>query len=173
MIVWQAVKRWCSSHHVPRWQMLAGGALVLLLNAGLTVWIQSREHQASIELAARQEVLNRMTEVRMIAVDFQTYAANYVSAVIAGKGLPKSEEALIENVMRQHSAIELSKSIYMPETISYAREYQSALAAFNSIIPKSNDVMRMGQFWQAASRVLVSRDAFLKALEDQALPAGT
>lgn len=173
MLTWATTKNWLSDQSVPRWQLLTGATLVLAANFFISVWLQSVDHRASLELAEQQEVRDRMTEIRLTAVDFQTFAADYVSAVIAGNDLSVPEKALIENVMRQHSVVELSRSIYGRKTLDQAAEYQEALTAFNMIVPKSHDIVEMAPFWQAASRVLTARDAFLMSLQEQAKLSGT
>ncbi len=172
MSIWQQFKSWFCDQSVPRWQMLSGATMLLFANSGVSYWIQTRDYSASVEMAAQQEVRGRMTEVRLVALDFQTYAANYVGSVVAGKDLSVAEKSLIENVMRQHSAVELSKGVYTDETLALADEYQRALATFNAVVPRSDDVVEMGPFWQAASMVLVTRDAFLMSLERQAMHTG-
>lgn len=160
---------WLSSERSPRWQLILGGALVFFLNLGVTYWVQSRDHTASIDMAMQQDVRSRLAEMRLAAVDFQTYAGAYVGAVLDNQDLQTSQQMLIENVMRQYSAIGLSEAIYSSETYVKANVYRDALAEFNTAVSAADGVLEMAPFWDAASRVLHARDEFLQSLEQQAL----
>lgn len=167
MSVYASVKAWLKSQGSPRWQIISGGIILFLSNAAFSIWMQYSNESAANDRAAKQEILNRLAEMRLAAMDFQTYAGAYVGAVLEGGDINSNEKTLIESIMRQHTAVELSKGLYSQETVASAARYQAALAKFNSIVPKSSSVLEMAPFWEAASEVLLARDEFFRSLEKQ------
>ena len=72
---------------------------------------------------------------------------------------------LIDNILAQDAAVDVSRNI-LDETIQpKVVAYREALRNMKAAVEKTNDVVSMGQFWSAASDLLVARNNLLEALE--------
>jgi hypothetical protein len=148
------------------WEKIKGEPIGSV-SIALTCVLFLAQYFVDVGAARRAEVSSRAAEIRMQAMDFQTFMGAYVSAVLDNRDSAEARTQLTDNVMRQFSTVELSKTVYAPETETLARKYQESLINFSTTLQKPTDVLTMRPLWEAASDVLVSRDHFLAAIDDQ------
>lgn len=163
------LKRILTTDHVPRWQIIAFGLIVI----GAT-WLQQsyfyKKTLADSHAQAQQErVEAKLLEVQRHSVEFQTYAGAFVSAVLNDAAdVSGKREALIDNILAQDAAIDVSMALFDENTKAAVKVYRVALRNMRSAVDGVTDVVSMSAFWESASELLVARNALLGALEQQA-----
>lgn len=162
-------KRFLTTDHVPRWQIIVFGLFVVGMNV-VQQWYFHEKTLADAHSQAQQErVEAKLLEVQRHSVEFQTYAGAFVSAVlndvedVAGK-----RAALVDNILAQDAAIDVSMALFADDTKAAVSKYRSALRQMRSAVESVTDVISMNAFWESASELLVARNALLEALEQQA-----
>lgn len=105
------------------------------------------------------------TEFRTASLDFDILVARYVHALVEDKKVdPNSRQALIANLIRQKQLIEAVSEHLPGSEKPRLREYIQALEDMNDIIPKSDDVLQMRDFWEDASRIVTIRQEIERKL---------
>lgn len=152
---------WLRSSENPRW-VLIGGAVILLI---LQTLVQRHfDNQTSYNI----RISERTTELRLLAVDLQAFAGNYVTAVLdENPNTFEKRQALSEIISRQHTAVMLAENLFHPETANAADIYKDALIELRNLLPHIQGVLDMAPFWEANVKVLETRKMFLTHLEAQ------
>lgn len=162
------LRRFLNSDHVPRWQIIAFG-LVVIGTTWLQQWYFYEKTLADSHFQAQQErVEAKLLEVQRHSVEFQTYAGAFVSAVLDdSEDISGKRAALIDNILAQDAAIDVSMALFDESTQSAVSEYRAALRDMRAAVDNVTDVISMNAFWESASDLLVARNALLEALEQQ------
>lgn len=162
------LKRFLNSDHVPRWQIIAFGLFVIGAT-WLQQWYFYEKTLADSHFQAQQErVEAKLLEVQRHSVEFQTYAGAFVSAVLDdAEDISGKRAALIDNILAQDAAIDVSMALFDESTQSAVTEYRAALRDMRAAVDNVTDVISMNAFWESASDLLVARNALLEALEQQ------
>lgn len=172
--MFKRVWNWITSNETNNLTVITGGAIVFVLNLVISLVLQHYDQVHSEKLAYNQLKQVRSTEIRSAAVDFQTFAAAYVSAVLESESdIPKARERLVESTMQQYATIDLSEALFSNEAQEAAKIYKNALAKFNTTLASANTVTEMRPFWESASDVLVARDNLIRSLDNDVKLNGT
>lgn len=124
-----------------------------------------RYADSNAEIESRFE--ERLDDIRISAVDFQTYTAAYVSAVLEERSqVSEAKQRLLDNIVEQDAKVQFMQPLLSDNEKEAANEYRRALLELSNLIPVSDDVLEMAPFWEATSDVLVARNDFLKIAAD-------
>ena len=116
----------------------------------------------------QQRIIYSENMIRLHAVEFQTYAAAFVSAVLAKNAdLEKHKRRLKENLNAQYATADVFTHPFDKETTKAAVEFQSRLQVMIKAVNQTQDVLTMKNFWEAASDLLVARNLFLHHVNRQ------
>ncbi|WP_188790825.1 hypothetical protein [Salipiger pallidus] len=139
-----------------------------MATSAFNIFLQSRDHRHAGDLARTELLKERSQEVRNAAYDFQTFAAAYVSAVIEDEdGVHEARRRLMDNVLSQHSTVEMAQGVFSKDVVSAAAGYKSALLEFSTALADANTILEMRPFWEAASDVLVERQKLMDAIDSE------
>ncbi|QIE42330.1 hypothetical protein G5B39_10525 [Rhodobacteraceae bacterium SC52] len=159
-------KDFFTSDHNPRWQILLAGAVVIFTAWAQNYYFYKQQINREDRLAAQQQIEDRSAEIRRHSIDFQTYAGVFVSSVLDDTAeVNERRNALIGNIIAQDTAIDVSADVLGNEIQPQIEEYRLALRNMKTAVEQVSDVVSMGQFWAAASDLLVARNNLLQALE--------
>ena len=160
-----------STDRVPRWQIVAFGLFVLLVGWGQSEYYYQKSLSDSRVNTEQLRVENKLVEIQRHSVDFQTFAGAFVSSVLDdAEDVEGRRAALIENILAQDAAVDVSFSLFDQETAGAVTQYRAALRHMRNAIDETSDVVSMTAFWDAASDLLVARNALLEQLERQVRP---
>lgn len=163
------LKNFLSTDHVPRWQIIVFGLIVIALNVLQQLYFYEKTLADTHFQSQQERIEAKLLEVQRHSVEFQTYAGAFVSAVLdTDEAVNGKRAALIDNILAQDAAIDVSMALFDENTKSAVSEYRSALRDMRSAVDGVTDVVSMSVFWEAASKLLVARNALLQALEEQA-----
>lgn len=161
------------SKETPRWQLMAGGLIVIAAAFGQNYYFFQKEQRLEAAAEAERRVEDKLLEIQRQSVDFQTYAGAFVSAVLdQAPSVDEHRKRLIDNLIAQDTAIDVSARIFDPQAKQAADEYRSALKVLKGTAESAHDVLSLSSFWTAASDLLVARNALLDELSRQMQAAG-
>lgn len=159
------LRDWLRAETTSRGWMVAGAVAVIIVNTLISGGMWYLQVKVDNDRAVTELVQKRSEEIRLAALDFQTFAAAYAAAVVDGADdIPQARARLLENVMRQYSTIDMIESLLPAAAREPVVGYKSALAEFSSVITDTDDVLRMRPFWEGAAQVLTARDAVIGVL---------
>lgn len=163
------LREFISSESTPRWQLVLGGVIVLVLGFAQNELYYNRSVADAESVALQQRLEAKVLEIQRHSIDFQTYAGAFVSSVLDDtEEVRVRRTALIGNILAQDAAIDVSANLVGDVVAPQVSEYREALRKMKVAVEGTTDVISMGQFWAAASDLLVARNKLLKALEEHA-----
>lgn len=153
---------------------MLGGAVVLMIGfiqSEFYYWRTVEDADVSVQ---QQRIDAKVLEIQQNSIDFQTFANSYITAILDGTTeVAERRNLLIGNILAQDAAVDVSRNI-LNETIQpQVVAYREALRNMKAAVEKTTDVVTMGQFWTAASDLLVARNNLLEALEIYSRNFGT
>jgi hypothetical protein len=149
---------WFSRTETPRWQLFAGGVLLFLAQSLFSYFILISDSRQSVENSV-------VAEIRLSAIDFQTYAANYVAAVLNDdESAQIARQALMESIISQHSHLDLATQYLSQNELAFAARYREQLRRLSEVVSEIDDPIQLGAFWEITSDVLEARNDFLTAI---------
>ncbi|WP_158644549.1 hypothetical protein [Paracoccus jeotgali] len=168
------IKEFFVTESTPRWQILLGGAVVILFGF-IQNEVYYRRALHDTEVAQQQQrIESKVVEIQQHSIDFQTFANSYVTAVLDGsQEMPERRDALIANILAQDAAVDVSRNILGPSVETQVAAYRAALRNMKAAVEQVVDVVSMGPFWSEASDLLVARNNLLDALEAYSSAAGS
>ena len=164
----EKLKQFITTDQVPRGQVIVFGVVVIGIG-----WAQSEYYYQKALTDSREtvELLNvrgKLLEIQQQSTDFQVFAGAFVSAVLENTDDIKGRRsALVDNILAQDAAVDVSSAIFDEPTAIAAAQYRRALREMRDAIGSTSDVVSMSGFWTAASNLLMARNTFLEALEQQ------
>lgn len=162
------------SENTPRWQILLGGFFVIsigLLQSEIYYQRALEDTEVSIQ---QQRIDAKVLEIQQNSIDFQTFANSYVTAILDGTTeVAQRRNLLVDNILAQDAAVDVSRNILDESIQPQIIAYRHALRNMKAAVERTNDVISMGQFWIAASDLLVARNSLLDALEIYSRNFGT
>lgn len=154
------------SESTPRWQIFLGGLLVVAFGFLQNGYFYQRALSDTKAAQEQQRIESKVVEIQQHSIDFQTFANSYVTAVLDGSDeLSERRDALIANILAQDAAVDVSRNILGTSLEPQVTAYRAALRNMKAAVEQVSDVVSMGQFWSAASDLLVARNNLLDALE--------
>ena len=157
------------SDHVPRWQMIAVGVIAFLASAGLNEINYWRSYYDDVASSAQERVEAKLDAIERQSGEFQTFAGAFVSAVIENKGnIENRREDLIDNILAQDAAIDVSFTVFNQKTMESAKAYRVELRRMRDAVSEVRDMDSMDNFWQSAADLLIARNKLLKDMSEQA-----
>lgn len=158
----------------PIWWLI----LLTFIGIGITSTQQDRlqssliAHQKTQE--ERQSIAAKMASIQQSAIEFQTYAGAFVSAILEERDdLEKHRRRLIGNIVHQDATVSVFTESFDEPASKAVKEYRARLQEMQLAVHEARDVLTMKNFWETASDLLVSRGALLKELNRQSTPAET
>jgi len=160
------LKEFFLSESTPRWQILLGG-FALVFVGFLQNEIFYQRSVADAEIAAEQQrVQAKLVEIQQHSIDFQTFANAYVTSVLDSEpSQSERRDLLIANILAQDAAIDVARNVFSASLDTEISAYRAALREMKFATEQVTDVASMGQFWIAASNLLVARNNLLDALD--------
>ncbi len=157
-----------TTDHVPRWQIMVFGLFVIGLTFLQQQHFYNKSREDTLSKAHVERIEAKLLDVQRHSVEFQTYAGAFVSSILDNDNdIDGKRSELIDNILAQDAAIDVSMALFDPKTQSAVSNYRTSLREMRNAVDQVTDVVSMGLFWEAASNLLVSRNAVLKALEEQ------
>lgn len=160
-----------TSEHVPRWQVIAVGVIAFLASFGVNEHYYQRALNDDRAQAEQARVQSTLLDLQRHSIDFQTFAGAFVSKVLEdSEDIEEARDALVANILAQDAAVDLSLISLGGDARPAIMAYRQALREMIVAIETVSDIDSMGQFWQAATNLLVARNALLEFIEQQASP---
>lgn len=166
--VLESTKNFFCSTETPRWQLIVGGALVLLAPIGHAEWVSWRENHLEVQAAADRRIEERLKEIEQKSADWHTFSGAFVAAVLdSSESVEDQRQLLLDNMLAQDAVIDLSSRIFDQETQITANKYRDTLQNLMEATRAAHDVKSLSPFWEAASDALVARNVLLNDLSRQ------
>ncbi|MGO4853352.1 hypothetical protein [Phaeovulum sp. W22_SRMD_FR3] len=170
----KSLKEFFITESTPRWQILLGGAVVILAGFLQNGYFYERALSDTKAAQQQQRLDSKVAEIQQHSIDFQTFANSYVTSVLDGSAeVSERRDALIANILAQDAAVDVSRNLLGPYVESQVAAYRAALRNMKASVEQVSDVVSMGPFWSAASDLLVARNNLLSALEEYSDATGS
>lgn len=145
--------------------------LIVTFGGIIVVWEKDFSLQNQDHLQAR--LVQSENTIRLHAMEFQTYAAAFVTAVLKKSAdLQKHRQRLKDNINSQYAAADVFARSFNHETSQAVVEFQDRLDKMRIAVDQVQDVLTMRNFWEAASDLLVARNALLDRVNRQMTAPG-
>ncbi|MBF9048152.1 hypothetical protein LSUCC0031_13600 [Rhodobacterales bacterium LSUCC0031] len=152
------LQTWFSRTETPRWQLLTGAVVLFVAQSVFSYFLLVSENRQSVENAI-------VAELRLSAIDFQTYAANYVAAVLEnGESAQFARQTLVDSIVSQHSHLDLATQYLSQSEVVLAARYREQLRRLAEVVSEIDDPIQLGEFWKVTSDVIEARNDFLAAI---------
>ncbi len=169
--MWGWIKRFFLATETPRIWLIVGGIFVLGAPMVYDHFASQQERQQEIADEAAEKLYSRANQLQAQSVDFQTYAAAFVSSLLDGSAdVDVQRQRLIENIVAQDAAVDVSRRVIGDE--GAVKAYRKALQSVKIATEKAHDVNSLSPFWKATSDFLVERNALQDSLERRAEQSG-
>lgn len=144
---------------------MLGGLVVIAAGFVQNEINYSRTTAKNAAMAHEQRVETRVAEIQKHSIDFQTYAGAFVSSVLdRSEDIESRREALVDNILAQDAALDVSLSILQNRAEPQISQYRMALREMKNATDETHDVISMSRFWAAASDLLVARNELMNAI---------
>lgn len=155
-----------TTDRVPRWQIIVFGLFVLLAGWFQSDYYYNKSLNDGLASAKVLRIEAEALDIKSRSVDFQTYAGAFVSSILDNaKDVDTRRAALVNNILAQDAAVDMSAAIFDEQTTVAVSEYRSALREMRAAVDQTTDVVSMALFWNAASNLLVARNNLLENLQ--------
>lgn len=160
-----AVQKFLNTERTPRWQIIAGGALVVLIGFGQNAYFYSKAVDDAQVAEQQSRIHDKLLEIQQHSIDFQTYANAFVASVLDNTDdLADRRQTLIDNILSQDAAVDVARDVLDASVQQEVANYRKALREMKASVESVSDVISMSRFWQSASDLLVARNKLLDSL---------
>lgn len=154
-----------SERGTPRWILVLGWVVAV----GIPIWVSYDIFEAEVGqrnvLEEQKRIDFQVREFQRHSVEFQTYAAAFVSAILdesAEVGVRR--EQVIDNILEQYATINVFVGELDEVAVLAMENYRSRLKEMKIAVESAHDVLSLSGFWAAASDLLVARNEMLDKL---------
>ncbi len=93
-------------------------------------------------------------------------AASYVNRILSHQTVDgEPTQLLLGNLIRQYQLLQDAKKHLDPKDRNVASLYEDELLQLREILPATNNILSMRDFWTKASRLVVTRNDLVRKLQ--------
>jgi len=131
-----------------------------MLTAGLSTWGVNQ----------RQNRYNEVNRANSAFIDesraFDSTIGAFVQAVINGKDTHgEVSQRIYSNLIKQAQFLQDAEKNLDPQDRHLVTEYNELLKSFQETVPQSDSVLKMQDFWNKTSQILVTRNTIIRKLQ--------
>lgn len=147
-----------TSTQTPRWHTYATAIFAVLVSVMISSYSDNKKRNDDYRVQQFRALSDSMMQ-------FQVHAASFAFQVSETKhATSNSKKILIENLNDQYAKINLVEKLLPQSDAITVENYRNAIMHMEEVVNGTNDILEMGPFWTAASRLLVSRNQLNEAL---------
>ncbi len=161
--------RWWKDETTPRWALVIGGALTLVLTAGLT---NIGGHYVNNAKRTNDSHAEQIKSLLDSMAGFQTASASFSNELMdSGKASAETKASLIRNLNEQIARLDSVQSFLdssqLPQLSQYKKIVVSTIISIPEAITGSNEIdyNKMKKYWEAANDLLFAKKQITPKLE--------
>jgi len=113
-----------------------------------------------------EQVRKQFDELGSLSREFEILSSYYVHSLLERKQVDEgAQKELLRNISEQSAFAESLQLKNQKISAKKIKAYRDSLSAMRTVLPKTKSVLEMAPFWEAASKVLVSKREVLKEIE--------
>lgn len=143
---------------MPRWAVALGGALVIGAGLAGPFFLEGYNRYQSNRA---EQVISLLDDM----VGFQKYATAFANELMDGKVSPETKSALIQNLNEQYAKLQIIGPLVPESYLSAINGYKDKILRMNDAVLKSDSILTMKDFWNAAGNLTSSRNVLNKELQ--------